>query len=141
MLRQYRHPLRAWLWEVPAGSLEPGESAERAAERELAEEIGGTAGSWRRLGGFALGEAHLTAHNTFLLAQNVVLGERRPELHEVAELRIMPAGDALDLARRPVELPSTRSSLPAGVLSSHSALALLLAEPWLGARTMVQSEH
>ena len=40
LIRQYRHALRRELWELPAGSLDPGESPEAAAARECEEEIG-----------------------------------------------------------------------------------------------------
>ena len=47
MIRQYRHPVRAELWELPAGLLdEPGEDALVAAQRELAEEAHLTASRW-----------------------------------------------------------------------------------------------
>ena len=45
--RQYRHPVRASLWEIPAGLLDiPGEDPLIAAERELAEEADLAAGRW-----------------------------------------------------------------------------------------------
>lgn len=41
MIRQYRHPVRELLWEIPAGLLDvAGESAMEAASRELQEETG-----------------------------------------------------------------------------------------------------
>ncbi|MBA2304747.1 MAG: NUDIX hydrolase [Acidobacteria bacterium] len=40
LIRQYRHAVSQWLWEVPAGSVDPGESPEAAARRECHEEIG-----------------------------------------------------------------------------------------------------
>ncbi len=40
LLRQYRHAAGGYLWEVPAGKLDPGESPETCAARELAEEVG-----------------------------------------------------------------------------------------------------
>jgi ADP-ribose pyrophosphatase len=40
LIRQYRHAVRQWLWEVPAGSVDDGESPEAAATRECHEEIG-----------------------------------------------------------------------------------------------------
>jgi 8-oxo-dGTP pyrophosphatase MutT (NUDIX family) len=50
LLRQYRHPLGGYLWELPAGLLdEPGEPALEAARRELAEETGMAARDWRSL--------------------------------------------------------------------------------------------
>jgi ADP-ribose pyrophosphatase len=39
LIRQYRHPIGRDLWELPAGSLDEGESAEAAAARECEEEI------------------------------------------------------------------------------------------------------
>src|SRR5665648_894467 len=47
LLRQYRHPVGAELWEPPAGLLDlPGEDPVLAAQRELAEEADLTASSW-----------------------------------------------------------------------------------------------
>lgn len=40
LLKQYRHAAGGWLWELPAGKLEPGESPETTARRELLEEAG-----------------------------------------------------------------------------------------------------
>lgn len=50
LIRQYRHPVHAWLWEVPAGSVDPGESPEAAARRECHEEIGQVPDTIVRLG-------------------------------------------------------------------------------------------
>ena len=40
LIRQYRHAIGRWIWELPAGSLDPGEAPLRAARRECQEEIG-----------------------------------------------------------------------------------------------------
>lgn len=40
LIRQYRYALDRWIWELPAGSLDPGEDAAAAAARECEEEIG-----------------------------------------------------------------------------------------------------
>ncbi|MFF0426349.1 NUDIX domain-containing protein [Streptomyces sp. NPDC004520] len=50
LLRQYRHPVRQKLWEIPAGLLDvPGENPLHAAQRELYEETHVKAGDWRVL--------------------------------------------------------------------------------------------
>ncbi|SEM70799.1 NUDIX domain-containing protein [Streptacidiphilus jiangxiensis] len=50
LVRQYRHPVRHRLWELPAGLLDiPGENPLRAAQRELWEEAHHKAGDWRVL--------------------------------------------------------------------------------------------
>ena len=49
-IKQYRRPVRSFLWEIPAGLLDvPGESKLDAAKRELAEEAGLAAESWEEL--------------------------------------------------------------------------------------------
>ena len=40
LVRQYRHPIGRWVWELPAGTLKPGEEIEHAAIRECHEELG-----------------------------------------------------------------------------------------------------
>lgn len=40
LIRQFRFAARSWLWEWPAGGIEPGESLKKAAVRELMEETG-----------------------------------------------------------------------------------------------------
>ncbi|WP_051110721.1 NUDIX domain-containing protein [Longispora albida] len=50
LLRQYRHPVRQVLWELPAGLIDvPGEPLEAAAARELAEEADLVAAEWAQL--------------------------------------------------------------------------------------------
>ena len=52
LVRQYRHAIGRWAWELPAGSLKPGEDPEAAAVRECHEEIGLVPGAVERLGAF-----------------------------------------------------------------------------------------
>ncbi len=50
LIRQYRYAVDRFIWEVPAGSLEPGEDPDAAAARECEEEIGLVPGRIERLG-------------------------------------------------------------------------------------------
>jgi len=63
--RHYRHGVEDITLSLPAGAIEPGEEPLAAAKRELMEETGHEADSWRSLGAFVLGangrfcQAHL----------------------------------------------------------------------------------
>ena len=50
LIKQYRHALREFIWEIPAGTLDPRETPVQCAKRELIEEIGYSANDWRQLG-------------------------------------------------------------------------------------------
>jgi ADP-ribose pyrophosphatase len=50
LIRQYRYAVDRYLWELPAGTLDPGEPPEEAAARECHEEIGLVPGRVERLG-------------------------------------------------------------------------------------------
>jgi len=50
LLKQYRHALRDYIWEIPAGTLDPQESVKDCAKRELIEETGYSAAQWQKLG-------------------------------------------------------------------------------------------
>ena len=48
LVRQYRLPAQQYLWELPAGRVDPGETPLQAAKRELMEETGYRAKKWRK---------------------------------------------------------------------------------------------
>ncbi len=50
LLRQYRYVAGGWIWELPAGKLEPHEPPLTTAQRELIEEAGVRADTWESLG-------------------------------------------------------------------------------------------
>jgi len=50
LIKQYRHAIREFIWEIPAGTLVPRESPIKCARRELIEEIGYSADDWHQLG-------------------------------------------------------------------------------------------
>jgi len=52
LVRQYRYVVNEWLWELPAGTLEPNEELEAAALRECHEEVGKIAGRAEKLSSF-----------------------------------------------------------------------------------------
>ncbi len=83
LIRQYRHAVGGWIWELPAGKLEPNEPALTTAQRELAEETGTAAKVWRSLGGCLSSPGVLTETvHLFLATQS----SSAPLAHEPGEL-------------------------------------------------------
>lgn len=115
MVRQYRHPVRDWTLEVPAGSVDDGEHPLAAARRELAEEVGAGGGTWRHLTTFFSSSAHLSLRSDAFLATGVELGAPHPEVEEELTVVRLPVADALDQARRGL------------MVEGQTALCLLLA--------------
>jgi uncharacterized protein len=119
LVRQYRHPVRDWTLEVPAGSVHDGETPLDAARRELAEEVGGIAREWRHLTTFYSSSAHISLRSDAFLATGVDVGAAAPEDDEDVELVRVPVAQALEDAR-------------AGAFAEgQTALAILLATPYL----------
>jgi len=52
LLKQYRHVMKDWVWEIPAGKIDDNEDPAVTAIRELKEEAGVSAGDWESLGSF-----------------------------------------------------------------------------------------
>ncbi len=87
LVRQYRLPARAYLWELPAGKLDPGEKALQAARRELVEETGYCARRWQKLISFYPSPGYVSEKMTIFLAQDLTAGQAHPMDDERIETR------------------------------------------------------
>jgi len=87
LVRQYRHPIRSDLWEIPAGKLDPGEDALTCARRELQEETGYVAEDWTCLGSFYTTPGFSNERITLYLASGLRLVSN-PDDCEIAEHRV-----------------------------------------------------
>lgn len=72
LVEQYRHAAGDWMLEVPAGRLEAGEEPLTAARRELEEETGYRAGSWKELASFLPAPGFCSERITLFLASDLV---------------------------------------------------------------------
>jgi ADP-ribose pyrophosphatase len=96
LVRQYRHPVRHRLWELPAGLLDvPGENPLHAAQRELYEEAHTKAGEWRTLIDFYSSPGGSSEALRIFLARDLADadGERFQAEHEELDLQV----DRVDL--------------------------------------------
>jgi 8-oxo-dGTP pyrophosphatase MutT (NUDIX family) len=95
LLRQYRHAGSGWLWELPAGKLDPGEDPFSTARRELIEEAGVAAGTWQPLGQMLSSPGVFTEVISLYLGQNLTPRTLAHEGDEVIEVHWLPFGQAL----------------------------------------------
>jgi ADP-ribose pyrophosphatase len=95
LVRQYRHGVEDFLWEIPAGKLDAGEAPEACAVRELAEETGVKARQWTSLGLYIPAPGFFTEVIHMYLARDLDIGPPAPDVDEELELQWLPLGVAL----------------------------------------------
>jgi ADP-ribose pyrophosphatase len=100
LIRQFRHAADQFIWEVPAGRLDAGESPEKCAQRELEEETGMRAGRLERLTtiyttpGFTDERIHL------FLAMDLTTGSPGREVDEFMEMAMLRWSEVGRMIRR-----------------------------------------
>lgn len=115
----YRHPIQGWELELPAGLIDPGETPQTGAKRELKEETGYSAKSWKTLGwlhtlpGISSQRAHV------FLARDLKKGKIEREPYEYMKIKLLKAEEAYKLLRS------------GGIIHSPTVSALSLAEKTL----------
>ena len=95
LVRQYRHGVEDFLWEIPAGKLDAGEAPEICAVRELKEETGVRAGRWSSLGLYVPAPGFFTEVIHLYLARDLEIGPSAPDADEELEMQWLPLNDAL----------------------------------------------
>jgi len=105
-VRQYRYSVKEWLLEVPAGTLEEGESPAECAKRELEEETGYKAGSVREIFRAYVAPGYSSELIRFFLAEELLEGPSSPEEDEITQviwidlpnaLKMLSSGEIRDL--------------------------------------------
>jgi ADP-ribose pyrophosphatase len=100
LVRQYRHPARAELLEIPAGKLEAGELPQECAARELEQEIGWRAGRLEKLGEFYTTPGFCEEKLYVYLATELQPAAQQLDEDEVIEVVYLPLTEAVAMALR-----------------------------------------
>jgi 8-oxo-dGTP pyrophosphatase MutT (NUDIX family) len=137
LIRQYRHPIRARVWEIPAGLLDmAGEAPLTAAQRELGEEADLAADTWNVLAAFQNSPGGSNETIRVYLARDVhqVPAFARHDEEADIEVRWVPLDDVVDavLSRR-VQSPSLVVGALAALASRSRDWSTLAPgeEPWV----------
>lgn len=95
LLRQYRPAAGGWVWELPAGRLEPEEPPLATAQRELIEEAGCSAAHWESLGSILSSPGVFAEIIHLYFASGLLTVGQHHEQHEVIEVHWVPLADAV----------------------------------------------
>jgi ADP-ribose pyrophosphatase len=98
LLRQYRHVMHGWMWEIPAGKLDMEEPPLSTAKRELEEEAGLRATHWTSLGKMVSSPGVFTEVVYLYLARNLEHVPVCMEANELIEVHWIPFQKALTMA-------------------------------------------
>jgi 8-oxo-dGTP pyrophosphatase MutT (NUDIX family) len=86
LVHQFRPAAQGWIWELPAGRLEPAEPPDLTARRELLEEAGCEAAEWQDLGTIWSSPGVFAERIYLYMARRLVLSASQHEDHEVMEI-------------------------------------------------------
>jgi ADP-ribose pyrophosphatase len=102
LIRQYRYPVNAFLWELPAGSVDPGETPEQAAQRECHEEIGKVPATIVRLGAMYPTPGYCDEQMVFFRLSSLEepASEAEVDEDEDIEVRVFELREAREMIRR-----------------------------------------
>jgi 8-oxo-dGTP pyrophosphatase MutT (NUDIX family) len=95
LVGQHRYTLDAWSWEIPEGGVPAGENPLAGARRELEEETGYRAATWREIGRAHLSNSVSDEEAILFVATGLTAGEVRPDGTEDLEVRLVPLDETL----------------------------------------------
>ena len=97
LLKQYRHSLREYIWEIPAGTLDPEEEILECAQRELIEETGYSADQWQKLGEITPLPGYSDERLHIFLATDLQPAEQDLDRDEIIHVHKVNFSDAIEM--------------------------------------------
>ena len=115
LIRQYRHTVKDWCWEIPMGGYDE-DNSELVARKELLEEAGGVCQDLKYIAAFSAANGVGNIRCEVYLATGVELGSSQPETGELIEVAAKPRSEVMRMTRN------------GEITCGPSALALFLCE-------------
>lgn len=100
LIQNFRYALGDYLWEIPAGTLEPGETPAACAVRELQEETGYLAAQWTAWGDFYVSPGIMTEKMHLFLAEGLTSGPQHLDTGEEICVEVFTRQAAFDLMKQ-----------------------------------------
>jgi len=119
LIRQYRHAVGDFLWEIPAGTLNPSEKPLECAKRELIEEIGYSAARWEKLGEIIPVPGYSDERIHIFLATELDPARQNLDPDEILDVHQIPLEKAFEMIE------------DGAIQDSKTISSLFLARTWL----------
>ena len=100
MIKQYRHAAGGFIWEIPAGTLDPDEAPLHCAKRELIEETGFSAKAWQKLGEITPLPGYSDERIHIFLATDLTPAEQDLDMDEILHVHKISFDNAIEMVRR-----------------------------------------
>ncbi len=100
LIKQYRHSLREYIWEIPAGTRDPDESMLTCARRELIEETGYSAEKWIELAEITPVPGYSDECIQLFIATNMKAAQQNLDQDEMLNVHRVNFDEALDMIQR-----------------------------------------
>jgi ADP-ribose pyrophosphatase len=119
LIKQYRHALKQYIWEIPAGTLDPKETVIDCARRELAEETGYAADAWQKLAEITPVPGYSDERIHLFLAEGLKAARQSLDADEVLAVHRVALSRAVEMIAQ------------GDIQDAKSICGLLLADRWL----------
>jgi len=100
LIRQYRHAIGNYIWEIPAGTLERGEAPLACAKRELTEETGFSGNTWQKLGEITPLPGYSDERIHIFLASDLESAEQNLDSDEMLNVHNIRFSEAVEMIHR-----------------------------------------
>ena len=100
LIKQYRHAIGDFIWEIPAGTLAPDETPLECAKRELIEETGFSASIWKKMGEITPVPGYSDERIHIFLAANLVSSEQNLDEGEMLNVHGVMVDNAIEMIHK-----------------------------------------
>lgn len=97
LIKQYRHAIGEYIWEIPAGTLNPDETPLECAKRELQEETGFSASTWEKLGEITPLPGYSNERIHIFLASDMSRARQKLDRDEMLDVHMVSIDNAFEM--------------------------------------------